>query len=72
MDKYLKTHGITKNSHFTRIHGYSNTIGGSDYTKLNSQSSKPIPRARLTTKESTRRWFVKTRQLFSIVKTKEF
>ena len=60
MDKHLKTYGITKNSHFARIHGYSDTISSSDYTELDSQSSKPMPRARLTTRESTRRWFMKT------------
>jgi hypothetical protein len=31
-----------------------------------------MPRARLTARESTRRWFVKTRQPFSTVETKEF
>lgn len=72
MDKHLKTHGITKNSHFVRIQGYSTTISDSDYTKLNSQSSKPMPRARLTTRESTRRWFVKTQQPSSIAETNEF
>ncbi len=55
MDKHLKTHGITKNSHFARIYGYSDTIGGGDYTELDSQSSKLMPRARLTARESTRR-----------------
>ncbi len=61
MDKYLKTHGITKNSHFARIYGYSDAIGSGDYTELDGWSSKLMPRVRLTTRESTRRWFVKTR-----------
>jgi hypothetical protein len=60
MDKHLKTYDIIKNSYFTRIHGYSDAINSSDYTELNSWSGKPMPRARLTTKESIRRWFVKT------------
>ncbi|KAH7383440.1 hypothetical protein BKA64DRAFT_760133 [Cadophora sp. MPI-SDFR-AT-0126] len=38
MDKHLKAHGITKNSHFARIHGYSDTIGGGDYTELDGWS----------------------------------
>jgi hypothetical protein len=60
IDKHLKTHGITKNSYFARIHGYFNAIGGGDYTELDGWSGKPMLRARLTTKEFTRRWFVKT------------
>jgi hypothetical protein len=72
MDKHLKIHGITKNSHFARIHGYSDGIGGGDYTELDGWSGKPMRRARLTARESTRRWFVKTRQPFSTVETKEF
>jgi hypothetical protein len=72
MDKHLKTHGITKNSHFARIHGYPDAVGAGDYNELDCWSGKPIPRARLTARESTRRWFVKTRQSFSTVETKEF
>jgi hypothetical protein len=38
MDKHLKTHGITKNYHFARIHGYSDAIDGGDYTELDGWS----------------------------------
>jgi hypothetical protein len=31
MDKHLKSHGITKDNHFARIHGYSVGIGGGVY-----------------------------------------
>jgi hypothetical protein len=72
MDKHLKTHGITKDSHFARIRGYSDTVGGGDYNELDGWSGKPMPRARLTARESTHHWFVETRQPFCTVETKEF
>ncbi len=72
MSNYLKLYSITQNSHFLRLYGYSKAIGGSDYTELNAQSSKPKPRARLSTHKATQRQFVKTRQPFSIVEINEF
>ncbi len=72
MGNHLKLYGVTQNSHFLRLHGYSEAIGGGDYTELNAWSGKPKPRARLSTHEATQRWFVKTRQPFSVVETNEF
>ena len=72
MATHLKSHGITSESHFARIHGYSNGIGGGDYTECDSWSGKQMLRARLTARESTRRWFVKTQHPFSTVKNDEF
>ena len=72
MGNHLKLHGITQNSHFLRIRGYSEAIGGGDYTELDAWSGKPKPRARLSAHEATRRWFVKTRQPFSVVETNKF
>jgi hypothetical protein len=51
---------------------YSKAIGGGDYTELDSWSGQAKSSARLTAKDVTRRWFVKTRQPFSAVGTHEF
>ena len=72
MSDHLKTHGITKQTHFARIHGYSTPTSGGNYTELDAWSGKPMPRARLTARESTRRWFVKSRQPFSLVESSDF
>jgi hypothetical protein len=72
MVNHLKVHKITADSHTMRLHGYSEAIGGGDYTELDGWSGKSRPRARLTAKEATRRWFVKTRQPFSQIESDEF
>jgi hypothetical protein len=72
MGDHLKTHGITKESHHARINGYGRAIGGGDYTETDAWSGRPRQRARLTAKESIRRWFVKHRQPFSAVETPAF
>jgi len=72
MDKHLKSHGITKDIHFARLHGYSGGIGSGEYTELDAWSGKPMPRTRLTRKQAVRRWFVETRQPFSIVEDDAF
>jgi hypothetical protein len=72
MGKHLRTHGITTDTHFARVHGYSEAISGGDYTELDAWSGKPKARARLSSKQATRRWFVKTRQPFSTVEDDSF
>ena len=72
MGKHLKVHGITKDTHFSRIYGYGGGVSGGDYTELDAWSGRPRQRARLTSREATRRWFVKTRQPFSTVESDEF
>ncbi|KAM4055445.1 hypothetical protein HRG_014987 [Hirsutella rhossiliensis] len=72
MGDHLKTHSITKESHHARINGYGRAIGGGDYTEADAWSGRPRQRARLTAKESIRRWFVKHRQPFSVVETPAF
>jgi hypothetical protein len=72
MGDHLKTHSITKESHHARINGYGRAISGGDYTEADAWSGRPRQRARLTAKESIRRWFVKHRQPFSVVETPAF
>jgi hypothetical protein len=72
MGRHLLYHKISKQSHFARIHGYQHAIGGGEYTELDAWSGQPKQRARLGARESTRRWFVKARQPFSIVESSEF
>ncbi|KJZ69051.1 hypothetical protein HIM_11562 [Hirsutella minnesotensis 3608] len=72
MGDHLKIHRITKESHYARINGYGRAIGGGDYTEADAWSGRPRQRARLTAKESIRRWFVKHRQPFSVVETPAF
>ena len=72
MVKHLKTHGITSDVHFARMNGYSQAIGGRDHTELDSWGGRRPERARLTSREATRRWFVKMRQLFLVVESPEF
>ena len=45
---------------------------GGDYTEFDSWSGKQMFRARLTARESTRHWFVKTRQPFTTAENDEF
>ncbi|OAQ58956.1 hypothetical protein VFPPC_11895 [Pochonia chlamydosporia 170] len=72
MGDHLKSHSITKESHHARINGYGRAIGGGDYTEADAWSGRPRQRARLTAKESVRRWFVKHRLPFSIIETPAF
>ena len=62
-------HHITSNSHKARLLGY--TQGPGEYTE-NSWTGEKKNQARLSAKEATRRWVVKTRQPFSVVDRKEF
>jgi hypothetical protein len=72
MGDHLKSHSITKESHHARINGYGRAIGGGGYTEADAWSGRPRQRARLTAKESVRRWFVKHRLPFSIIETPAF
>ena len=75
MIKHLRQrHHITEQTYFARLQGYelSTAIGGGDYNELDAWSGKPMPRARLTKKQSIRRYFVKTRQSFSTVEDLAF
>lgn len=72
MGDHLKSHSITKESHHARINGYGRAIGGGDYTEADAWSGRPRQRARLTAKESVRRWFVKHRLPFSVIETPAF
>jgi len=70
MGKHLRTHGITADTHFARTHGYSSSPGG--YTETDTWSGREKSRARLTSRQATRRWFVKTRQPFSAIEDNSF
>ena len=75
MIKHLKQrHHITEQTHFARLQGYelSAAIGGGDYNELDAWSGKQMPRARLTKKQSVRRYFVQTRQPFLAVEDPSF
>ena len=54
------------------MNGYSQAIGGGDHTELDSWAGRRAERARLTSKEAIRRWFIKVRQPFSAVESPEF
>jgi hypothetical protein len=66
-------HGITKESHEGRIRGYTQGKEMGAYTENTSWSSTTKKHQnRLSRKEATRRWFVKTRQPFKAVEAPEF
>jgi hypothetical protein len=50
--------------------GYDHVLAGGEHTELDSWSGKKV--GRLTAKEATQRWFVKSRTLFSLIKADEF
>jgi hypothetical protein len=70
MIKHLKQHGVTSEVHYARMRGYEHATGGGDHTELDNWGRKKP--ARLTAKEATRRWFVKSRTPFSSVETEDF
>jgi hypothetical protein len=70
MINHLRKHQITEASHNARKLGYSHGTGA--YTENDTWSRGKKHQARLTAKEATRRWVVKTRQPFSVVDRKEF
>jgi hypothetical protein len=72
MAKHLTTHEITSDVRFARMNGYSQAIGGGDHTELDLWGGRRPERARLTSREATRGWFVKVRQPFSAVESPEF
>jgi hypothetical protein len=52
------------------MRGYDHALAGGKHTELDSWSGKKL--GRLIAKEATRRWFVKSRTLFSLVEANEF
>ncbi len=70
MVKHLKRHRVTAEVHFARIYGYDHALSGGDHTELDNWTRKKL--GRLLAKEATRRWFVKSRTLFSSVEASEF
>lgn len=72
MGDHLKKHGITKETHFARINGYGKGSDGGEYTEGDAWSGASKQRARLTARQATRRWFVKSRQPFTVVEEKSF
>jgi hAT family C-terminal dimerisation region len=71
MGDHLKTHGITRDTHFARLHGYTKVASGGSYPELN-WSGQSLIQARLTSRQASRRWFIKSRQPFSEVEAVEF
>jgi hAT family protein len=70
MGDHLKSHGITRDTHNARTAGYVKT----PHNKPDSTWSRTddLLMARLTPKQSMRRWFVKSRQDFSEIESPEF
>lgn len=71
MRDHLKIHGITKYTHAAQKAGY---VKASHPTNpdLTWSGIESLVTARLTSRQSTRRWFVKSPQLFSTVEAPEF
>ena len=70
MGDHLKTHGITKDTHNARKAGYVKVSHNNPDTTWSGSTDLLV--ARLTPRESMRRWFVKSRQAFLEVETLEF
>ena len=77
MNRHLKSHGITAETHFAYMHRVSTAIGGGDYTECDKWNSDSPPYStlcpnRFGRSEATRRWVVLTRQPFSGVNEDSF
>jgi hypothetical protein len=70
MGDHLKAHGITKDTHNARKAGYIKAPHSNPENTWSGASDLLV--ARLTPRQSMRRWFVKSRQAFLEVETPEF
>jgi hypothetical protein len=68
-----KIHHISEKTHKGRLLGYIQGKGENAYSETSGWSgTTKSQQNRLTKREATRRWFVKTRQPFSAIETPEF
>lgn len=68
----IKAHQISRETHEGRISGYNRGHGNEEYSESGWSGTTKKQQNRLTAREATRRWFVKTRQPFSAVESVEF
>jgi hypothetical protein len=70
MGDHLKTHGITKDTHNARKAGYVKAPHNNPDSTWSGTDD--LLNARLTSRQSIRRWFIKSRQAFAEVEQPEF